>query len=238
MSSQGGFDNVVQNIDLMLDDQNQKIMISLEKTRDCHILEVEDNPMFAMVLYKISNTCMEYLIENHKKALEGQYDSECHDWYWRYTYGIPCVHEFANAIQAGRPITLQEIHRFWRQIRWDRVNVEDDEGLQPTPISLGTQISLVCYIYYFHYLQIVITSNDISIGDILCTQMHKDHSEGKLSQDQIENMGRYYQNMRNPGCSMLKEPDAILQKKGRPKKSTTRDIVEINNQRHCGYLTS
>ena len=192
-----GFQLLVDNIDLMIVDQIGKIQASIETSRERMLLDVRV-PIFDLLRNNVSNECFELLLEIYEKAKKIRSLTTCRDSYWREAHGLPCAHEFFIAIRDRMPIHLDQIHPYWRQVRWENLNpiIEDDVvHIDPNIVSLNN----------------------------LMEQMNNN----LLSKDQIERMASAYEDMINPGTTNMREPQQQVRTKGRPTKygmrSTKRD---------------
>ena len=187
------------NIHLMITDQIQKLQASLEMSRERIPREVRI-PIFDLLRDYVTSECFTLLWDNYTNARARRELDVCLDSYWREVYGVPCVHDFMLAIQARRPISLKQIHPFWKQVHWipadfsdDDFDNDDDDRVDPSLVSLN--------------------------------RFRERMDSNSLSPEELERMASCFEDIENPGSTTMKEPAERVKAKGRPptKKSTRRD---------------
>ena len=81
------------------------------------------------------------------KLVEGKLTPQCTDGWWQVSYSLPCPHEIQSCVERSTPIMPSQIHRFWKQLSWERLpDVEDPEDyipMDPTQLNLRQLATLI-----------------------------------------------------------------------------------------------
>ena len=125
-SSTGDFCYVLDAIHRVTECQIHDVQTSLEMDRFKWPTEAHGVELFDDIKLIVSKNCFDYLFAHYKKVVEGTISPECRDQIWRVVYGLPCPHEVQRWMETNTPIPPEEIHGFWKELKWDRDEAQLD----------------------------------------------------------------------------------------------------------------
>ena len=125
-SSIGGFNRLSVRINSAIESQVCKVRASMEMSRikipTCYN-KMKPNVciVYSRLFYRVSDRALSKLYVIFQELLSGDFEEECNDFWMRDCLGLPCHHSVGRSLIDAKPITPCEIHRFWKQIEWDRI---------------------------------------------------------------------------------------------------------------------
>ncbi len=154
-SSEGDFVTLTDTIHRTVENQIHHVRGLMERDRFKHVVDPQDGRwawIFERVRDSISKLCYQHLWNNLMVVEEGNATGRCKDQWWHVTYGLPCPHELQQCVATNTPIMPGQIHRFWKQLTWERLDDREDPD-DHVPLST-TQVNL-------RQLATMITSGEI-----------------------------------------------------------------------------
>ena len=119
-SSTDDFCYVLDAIHRVNECQIHDLQTSLQMDRFKWATDAHNVKLFDDIKLVVSKKCFDYLFAHYRKVVEGKISPECTDPIWRVVYGLPWPHEMQRWMETDTPIPLEEIHRFWKELKWDR----------------------------------------------------------------------------------------------------------------------
>ena len=182
----------MESIDRMLSDQTRHVRASLEHSRNRTVPKFLKLTMFSLLIEKVSSQCMDLLYETYVEAVYGDFSTECpEDCTVRTTLGLPCIHEVVRIIEEGRVFTEEDVHVFWRQIKWYGEKLH----------GAGEPVDL--------------DANRVALMDLAKKIMN-----GEIEEHQCRSVASHWNAINCPEFSMIGQLDPEVQKapRGRPRK--------------------
>jgi len=103
-------------------------------------MEPAHRKFFSKLFYVVSDRSLLKLHAIFAQLVSINYDEECNDYWMRECLGIPCLHEVSQAIIHKKSIKPSDIHRFWKQIEWERIIADGtDDLVDPNDVIMTPQ---------------------------------------------------------------------------------------------------
>ena len=83
--------------------------------------------IFRHLFHNVSDRALHKLWDIWEDIKAKNYEEHCEDYWMRECQGLPCIHEMVQHIIQKKPFKLNQIHRFWRQLQWDRIELDNGE---------------------------------------------------------------------------------------------------------------
>ena len=207
-----GFNTMIQKIHDHLGTQIRTVRGMMESDRIkipnkmSEVMEGLEH-LFVPLLHKVSHVCFELLLAMYFDVVNGNYHEMCVDHWWKDCFGIPCIHRVAAAIVEDKPIELDEIHLFWKQLTW--------EGYADASSQVNAERS-------------------ISENDLRWNAIDEKYRSRQMSQDHATRLISFYEDIEMPSRTKTAEP-SLGKEKGRPKgtlKYSRRDPTALEHTMH------